>query len=311
MTAGETTVRSGRPARSIGAAALARMSPQHRALLAQQPWLLWFALAALVLPTIVRLAQQTWSEEQGAHGFIVLGTGAWLLAIRRKAVFAAARPGPVVVPALVFVASALVYVFSRAVGWLGFESLAVYAIVLAVLVYHAGYAALRTIWFPLVYLMFMLPQPQFITLPLSRELKLHISQSAVELLSSLGYRVARGGVVIYIDQYQLLVARACSGLNSLIGLSAVGAFYAYARYRGQWSQAWPLLISTPLIAVLANFLRVLILVLITHYFGNAVAQGFIHGAAGVFMAFVSITGIVGLDLALSSVRQPSRAAANG
>ncbi len=265
-------------------------------------WFLWVSLAVLVIPTLVRLARQVWSEEQGAHGFIVLATGIWLLSARREAVLTHARAGPTVLPAIVFAGAALAYVFARIVGWLGVEGLAVYAMVLAVFVHYAGYAAVRAVWFPLVYLLFMLPEPQVITLPLSRWLKLNISEVAVDLLASLGYRVARGGVIIYIDQYQLLVARACSGLNSLVGLSAVGAFYAYARYRGRWSRAWPLLIAIPLIAVLANFIRVLFLVLITHYFGNAAAQGFLHGFAGVFMAFIAIACIVGLDLVIGSRR---------
>jgi hypothetical protein len=56
---------------------------------------------------------------------------------------------------------------------------------------------------------------------------------------------------------------------------------------------------------------VLFLVLITHYFGNAVAQGFLHGFAGMFMAFVAISCIIGLDLLIGSLRGPRGKVAHG
>ncbi len=38
-----------------------------------------------------------------------------------------------------------------------------------------------------------------------------------------GYPIARNGVVLMIGQYDLLIADACSGLNSMVALSGLGS----------------------------------------------------------------------------------------
>jgi len=42
-------------------------------------WPLFLGLAVLALPTVMTLADQTWSRESGAHGPIILAAGGWLL----------------------------------------------------------------------------------------------------------------------------------------------------------------------------------------------------------------------------------------
>lgn len=258
-------------------------------------WFLWLGGAILALPTLIALAQQYWAYEQGAHGPIVLATGIWLIARRRSDIAALARPGSGRLATLVIVPSLIAYILARNTGMLGIECLAVYAVFLGIVYYHVGFAALRPLCFPLIYFLFMFPEPEVITLPLSRALKLLISTGAVDALSVLGYQVARGGVVMYVDQYELLVATACSGLNSLIGLSAIGTFYAYIRHDGRWRASLPLLLVIPFIAIAANFVRVVVLMLITHYFGASVGEGFVHDFAGIFMFMVAVTLMLGVD----------------
>jgi exosortase/archaeosortase family protein len=49
------------------------------------------------------------------------------------------------------------------------------------------------------------------------------------------------------------------------------------------------------VAIISNFVRVLALVLITYYFGDAVAQGFVHDFAGLLMFSVALLTIFGID----------------
>lgn len=270
-------------------------------------WLLWLGALALAVHPIADLAKQIWATEQGAHGPIILATGIWLIARRRAEVAAIARPGSPLVTALLLIPALLAIVFSRIVGWLGVECLAVQAVFMVVFYHHAGWRAVRLLWFPFIYFLFMYPEPEVITLPLTRVLKLWISTTAVDMLAALGYQVAQGGVVIFVDQYELLVASACSGLSSLIGLSSLGVFYAYMRHDGRWRPSLPLLAVIPFIAIAANFLRVILLIMITHYFGDAVAQSFIHDFAGIFMFLVGVIMMLGADAAITALREgPAR-----
>ena len=55
--------------------------------------------------------------------------------------------------------------------------------------------------------------------------------------------------------------------------------------------------------LLANFVRVVILVLLTYYLGDAAAQGFLHEFAGLTMFTVAVLSIFALDKMASSIRR--------
>lgn len=258
-------------------------------------WFLWLGAAALAIPTLATLARDWWTLEQGAHGPIILATAGWLFARSRHEMAAAARPGHRGLVAAGLIASLTAYVLARMTGMLGVECLSLYGALVTILYYHVGWAALRPMWFPLIYVLFMFPLPETIILPFSRMLKLMLSTAAVELLSWLGFQIGQGGVIIYVDQYELLVATACSGLHSLIGLSSIGVFYCYMHYQGHWRQSLPLLLSIPLIAIISNFIRVLTLILATHYFGDRVAQHYVHDFASIFLFTVAVVLMVAAD----------------
>jgi len=266
-------------------------------------WLLLAGIAILAVPTLVTLAQQLWSTEDGAHGPIVLATGLWLLYQSRNTINSVARPGNASIATAAFIISLIGYVMSRMTSMLGVECLALYAALLAVFYYHAGAAAMRKLWFPFIYLLFMMPMPETLILPLTHFLKLELSTIAVSLLSMLGFQVGQGGVIIYIDQYELLVEDACSGVNSLIGLSSIGIFYAYVHYHGKWRDSLPLLLGIAPIAVLSNFVRLLVMILVTHYYGDRVAQKYVHDVAAIILFSVAMGLFVCWDMLIQWARQ--------
>ncbi len=100
---------------------------------------------------------------------------------------------------------------------------------------------------------------------------------------------------IFVGQYELLVAAACSGLNSIISLTAISLFYVYLRHQARWRYALFLVLLVVPIALLANFMRVIILILLTYYAGEATAQGFLHNFAGLFMFAIALVTIFAID----------------
>jgi exosortase len=160
-----------------------------------------------------------------------------------------------------------------------------------------GGLVLRAIWFPLVYLAFALPPPDTVVAFVTQPIKIAISSWAVSVLQILGYPVASSGVTIQIGPYELLVAAACAGLNSIITLTALCLFYVYLRHRSDPIAFLVIAIAAIPVAIIANFVRVLALVLITYYFGDAVAQGFVHDFAGLLMFSVALLTVFGIDQA--------------
>jgi len=119
----------------------------------------------------------------------------------------------------------------------------------------------------------------------------------VSLLHAAGYPVASSGVTIQIGQYQLLVAAACAGLNSIVTLAALCLFYVYLRHRTNFTAFLVVALAAIPVAMFSNFVRVIVQVLVTYYLGEAAAQGFVHDFAGLLMFAVALVTIFAVDQA--------------
>ncbi|MDB5686466.1 MAG: eight transrane protein EpsH [Rhizorhabdus sp.] len=265
-------------------------------------WIL--ALGALILatPTMFDVAQQNWSTEQGAHGPIVMATGLWLFWRRWPEIRYRRKLGDARLAIPGFIATAILYVLARITGVIEVEGFLMYGLLLIVGYYLFGWGVLRGLWFPIVYMLFIFPPPDTIVAMITQPLKIGISRTAINLLYLFGYPIAGSGVTINIGQYQLLIAAACAGLNSLISLSAIGLFYIYIRHNANWRYAVLLMFAIVPVAVMANFIRVIVLILITYYMGDAAAQGFLHNFSGITMFLFSVLGIFAADALASPLR---------
>lgn len=257
--------------------------------------LLAIGFLSIAVPTFISLAGDAWSRDEGVHGPIVLATGAWLIWRRWDEIVQQAAPGSVLLAFAALALSLVLYAFGRAFDFLSLEVLAMLGVGLAVAYSFVGSRVLRMLWFPVLYLLFLVPMPGWFIDQITAPLKEFVSYSAQALLSAAGYAIVRQGVVLYIDQYQLLVEDACAGLNSLFSLTSISLFYIYLRHNASWQYASFLVLWIIPIAVIANIVRVIALVLITHYWGEAAAQGFLHNSAGMFMFVVALLGIFALD----------------
>ena len=257
--------------------------------------LLAIGLSVLVLPTMIEVAKVSWSTEQGGHGPIVLFTGVWLLVRELRAGQPVARPGRLLTGLLILVPAVAIFVVARITGVLEIEAFAMYGALIAGAYLLFGGAVLRAIWFPLVYLAFTLPPPDSVVAAVTQPIKIRISEWAVSLLHSAGYPVASSGVTIQIGQYQLLVAAACAGLNSIVTLGALCLFYVYLRHRSNFVAFVVVALAAIPVAIISNFVRVIVLVLVTYYLGEAAAQGFLHDFAGLLMFAVALLTIFAID----------------
>ena len=108
-------------------------------------------------------------------------------------------------------------------------------------------------------------------------------------------------MILQVGQYQLLVADACSGLSSIFSLTALGLFYLYLiKPRHAWRR-WALLASVLPIAIVANAVRVMVLMLITYFMGDEAGQGFLHGFAGIMLLIIGLLFLFVLDWVLGFI----------
>lgn len=268
-------------------------------------------LLAVFIPTMLYVSQDSWSTEQGAHGPIVLATGLWLLVREWTHARPYAKPAPVLHVALAFPVLLLLYYISRVSAIVELEGYLMYGLLLLTLYSFVGKRAMIVMWFPLFYLLFMFPPPDTLVAAVTNPLKVALSGWSVNFLYHLGYPIAQEGVTIQIGQYQLFVADACSGLNSLISLSAISLFYVYLRHRANFRYAMLLFVAVAPVAIFANFVRILFLVLLTYYGGEAVAQGFLHDFAGMTTFMTALLSIFLLDHLVGILWPGLKSSANG
>ena len=252
-------------------------------------------LALLWLPTFWDLNFGIWSAEAQGHELIVLAVSAWLLYRQR----AALRDLPDT-PAhwgggSLLACGLLLYAFGRSQQFFRVEMLALSVVLVAALVVFKGWAVLRLVWFPLLFLLFAMPLPYSLVLAVTAPLKLGVSIVATQLLLWLGFPMGRSGVVMTIGQYQLLVSEACAGLQPMFTLEAMGLLYASLMNYRSWVRNGLLAVLVIPVAFFANVVRVMVLVLVTYYFGDAAGRGFIHGFAGMVLFAVGLVFIFGAD----------------
>jgi exosortase B len=244
-------------------------------------WPVVVGALAMLVPTLLSLARGPWSLESGVHGPIVIATGGWLIYRRADEVRAVMAPGDARITAAAMAIGVPAYVFGRAFDFISIEVAALLLVLLAVAHAHVGMRALRLLWFPILYLGFVIPVPGWMIDAVTLPLKLLVSEVVSDVLAWFGYPIARDGVTIYVASYQLLVEDACAGLNSLISLAAISLFYVYMMRGSNPRYSALLLLLVVPIAIAANIVRVVVLVLITYHFGSAAAQGYLHNFAGV------------------------------
>jgi len=282
-------------------------SPQA---IAQFDWLPVVAgLVVLYVPVFYKAATGYWQSDEHAHAPIILAVILWLIWTKRAALFdPSAQPAPVPGIALL-VLGLLLYVIGRAVEIALFEVGALAPIFAGAVLAMRGWKVLQAFWFPIFFVVFMIPLPGTFTDALTGPLKQLVSEISEQVLYSAGYPIARNGVTLTIGQYQLLVADACSGLNTMFSLSALGMLFIYVMARASWLHNFIMLASILPIAFIANVIRVLVLILITFHFGDEAGQGYLHGSAGIVLLMVSLLALLGLDSILARVIKP-RAANN-
>jgi exosortase B len=254
-------------------------------------------LIVLYLPSLVDLFRGVWSTDQQAHGPIVLGIACWLMYRKWPEMVRVSegQPGTPSIGWTLFIFGLILYILGRSQDILVFEIGSVVWLFSGILLLIRGRNALKAQWFPLFFMLFMIPLPgplvDFLTMPM----KMAVSYVAENILFWADYPIARTGVILQIGQYKLLVADACAGLHTLFTLEALGLLYLNIVRHDSVARNIALAILIVPISFTANVIRVMILTLITYHFGDEAGQGFLHGFAGMVLFLSALLLIIGVD----------------
>jgi exosortase B len=282
-------------------------------------WLKWIpvmlGLLILYVPSYMDLAKGFWKSEVGAHGPIILAVALWLMWRQRDALNDDTDVRMPAWGAALIALGLLMYVLGRSQEFFQFEVGSQIPLLCGIVLALAGRRAMRRLWFPIFFLCFLVPIPASLLDAITLPLKKYVSIVVENLLYGAGYPVARTGVVLTIGAYQVLIANACSGLNSMVALSAVGVLFVYLMGHKSRLHNFLLLASVLPIAFLANIVRVTGLMLVTYYFGDSAGHSF-HDTAGyleivfAFAAFFALDALINLFGRRGRAGPPAAASVN-
>lgn len=230
-----------------------------------------------------------------SHGFLVAPISMYLVWTKRAALGSAAfMPSAMGYP--VVLASGLMLLAGDFLGFAVVQQVSLIPMILGVSLLVFGREITRIVWFPIVFLLMMVPIPSSITQNVVFDLKIVAAEAAVMLGRLLTLPMVREGSYIYFKNDSLLVGNVCGGLRSLIALFSVGLLMANISRTRPWARAAVIAMSIP-IAVAANVVRIFALCLVGYFWGSDVAVGVFHDVSGLLIFAVAF----GLFFALESV----------
>lgn len=271
------------------------------------PWLLVFVV--LFWPTFLWMSERfDASDSFYSHGWLVPLASGWLIWKRRDQLRSTCwKPSAfgfiALLPALLIHVEAVrlqIHVVS------GFAMLAV----LGGLVWTLwGWPAVVALRFPLLFLLFMVPLPGILLIATSFKMKMAAAGMATQALNFIHIRAAQAGSTINVPGVSVIVDDACSGLRSMISLLALSIFWTalLPKVAKPVHKAVIVAAAAP-IALLANMVRIIFLVIITVVYGARAAEGFLHFWSGMVVFIVALSLLAWLGRALVPAAESAGAA---
>lgn len=265
-------------------------SPTHAELIS-----VGLGLVAMYAPTYLELNNTLWKIIGQGHGPVMLALTLWLIWQRLPQFQTLQAQTATLAGSISLISGILTYIVGRSQDVMFLDVSSQILVLSGIVLLYKGWAGWRLMWFPIFFILFIIPIPGSVVDQVTAPLKAAVSYVSESILFKLGYPIGRSGVTLTIGPYQLLVADACAGLNSIFALEAIGVFYmSVAQHTNKLRNIVLASLILP-ISFISNVTRVCVLVLVTYYFGDEAGQGFVHGFAGILLFMLATALTIGTD----------------
>jgi exosortase len=263
-------------------------------------------LAALLVftywPVLPGLVMQWWREPEYSHGFLIPVISGWLIWSKREAL--AKSP---VVPGywgLPLMALALfLYIVGSVGADLFLQRVSLIVMIAGAIMFIAGTAVLRIVLFPLALLLLMIPLPGIVFNAIAFPLQLFAARVSSAVLEACAVPVFREGNVMHLASASLDVEEACSGIRSLMSLTALCVVYTYLIH-SSWIPRVTLFVMVIPIAIIANVARVTVTGVLAHYASMETAMDVFHTVGGIPVFLIAAALLLGISHGLRLLGVP-------
>lgn len=244
----------------------------------------WVAIIAMLEPTGSSMVNIWNSSETYAHGYVVMPLSMWLV-WRKRASLREVRYASDARALMAIMVLGAVWLAARVAGAMVVEHYALVGLLIASVWALLGADLVRSLLFPLFYLLLMVPSGDSLIDPLIS----FTADFTVFFLQLLGIPVFREGTYFALPTGNWSVVEACSGIRYFLSSIVLGWLYAYLTYRTRWKQL-AFALAAIVVPVVANGFRAVIIVLLGHVSDMTVAVGVDHLIYGwVWFGIVMLT----------------------
>ena len=254
----------------------------------------WALLVALFAPVFHLLYIERWDMVDYGHAPFILPISLFIAWTKRKVLIEIAQRSinKFYLPGFLLLAfSAFLFTFGWRWDYLLIQVISLIPLLIGMLSFFFGPAIIRPLAFPITYILLLVPPPIGILDSITVPMRQFASVSAEIVLKTFHYPVTRQGLLLHLGGHEIFLGAPCSGFRSLITMFSLGLIYVYFN-KGDMKKNIVLILSIVPLAIFGNVVRVLIITLLTYYFGSEVGQGFLHETSGVVVFLIMLTGLM-------------------
>ena len=255
-------------------------------------------------PTLIEMAWRWGHDPQYSHGYLVPAFALYLLWAQRKRLFAQEAQPSAWGLALLGVAALL----RLAGGYFHYsfvDQVSLLPCIAGIITLTGGRSAIAASWPAVAFLAFMVPLPHSWALALSAQMQTVATVSSTFLLQVLGRPALAEGNVIQLNEIELGIVEACSGLRMLVVFFALSTAVAMLIKKPLWEKMTIAFSAIP-IALVSNILRITATGIIYENLGDGYGGALLHDVAGWLMMPLGLM-FLGLELLIlkNLLREPA------
>jgi exosortase len=263
------------------------------------------SVLAVYFPVLTSLVRQWASDDNYAHGLVVVPFALFLIWKERRAVIAI-PPAPSVTGLVLVLLSMTLFLAGRFAAELFLTRISLLGVIAGSVLFLAGPRHLRRVAFPLVLLLLAVPLPSMILNQVAFPLQLLASRAGEAVVSAAGVPILREGNVLILPETKLEVVEACSGIRSLAALITLSLIIGKLTEPRPWARAALLGLTIP-VAIAANAARVAGTGLAAAWIGPQAADGFLHTFSGWLVFVAAFAVLMAAARVLTRISMPARA----
>jgi exosortase len=241
-------------------------------------------------------ASQRWAHDpQYSHGYLVPFFAALLLWLRRdKLQIDQLAPSWWGAPLLV--AGTVMRLVGAYFYFVWLDPLSLVPCLAGLCLMVGGRAAWRWAWPAIGFLLFMIPLPYTLAVAMTGPLQRIATVASTFTMQTLGMPALSEGNVILVNDAQINIVEACSGLRMLVIFFALSTAVALIIRRPLWEKLVIVASALP-IALIANVIRITVTGILHETLGSEAARNFSHDLAGWLMMPIALL-LLGIEFKL-------------